>query len=139
MQVNLFSWNIIALFPGYENNTDNINIIIGIVSGVSAGILLCVIVGIIFYCHLKRTRYFVIMYNWIFCETLTCKRHQWCCLNYYFYFFWNRKKINLHQKHYKAENMQAGTHTTVSFNVLYLELAFNLLVQFSYIKLMIIQ
>ena len=35
--------------------------------------------------------------------------------------------------------MQAGTHTTVSFNVLYLELAFNLLVQFSYIKLMIIQ
>nr|XP_022314184.1 uncharacterized protein LOC111118831 isoform X1 [Crassostrea virginica]XP_022314185.1 uncharacterized protein LOC111118831 isoform X1 [Crassostrea virginica] len=65
----------------YENNTDNINIIIGIVSGVSAGILLCVIVGIIFYCHLKRTR--------------------------------NRKKINLHQKHYKAENMQAGTHTTI--------------------------
>ncbi|XP_011454463.3 uncharacterized protein [Magallana gigas] len=63
----------------YENDTANINIIIGVVAGVSAGILLCVIVGIIFYCHLKRTR----------------------------------KKINLHQKHYKAGNMQAGTHTTI--------------------------
>lgn len=46
-----------GFFLGYENDTANINIIIGVVAGVSAGILLCVIVGIIFYCHLKRTRY----------------------------------------------------------------------------------
>ncbi|XP_062575836.1 uncharacterized protein LOC134237711 [Saccostrea cucullata] len=63
----------------YENDSDKIDVIIGVVAGVTVGVFLCVIVGLIFYCQIKRTR----------------------------------KKINLHQKHYKAGNMQSGTHTTI--------------------------
>lgn len=55
--LGLYDLSIRGFFLGYESDTANINIIIGVVAGVSAGILLCVIVGIIFYCHLKRTRY----------------------------------------------------------------------------------